>query len=315
MGKVKYRFALVLGGGGARGLAHIGVIRELVKRNIIPDLIVGTSMGAVVGGMYAQTLDIDLVEARITDFVERFGTKGKWLGFLDRLESGNKEDLFHDIANYIKKHYMKIKALTTISLEDRDLLYEPLNEFFSDDHIENTKIPFAAVSIDLWGGRQMIINTGSIINAVYSSAAVQGVFPPLEYRDTLLVDGGPVALVPVEAAIALGAKYVAAVDISMKIKREESFANGLEIILRSDSVSQERLKQVDLEKADLIISPEVQAVHWANFGRIKFCIERGEMATAKALRESSFLDRFKPWWRRPIKLPWRQFYNIRLNDK
>ncbi|UCE66174.1 MAG: patatin-like phospholipase family protein [Candidatus Zixiibacteriota bacterium] len=315
MGKFKYKLALVLGGGGARGLAHIGVIRELVKQNIVPDLIVGTSMGAVVGGMYAQTLDIDLVEAKITDFVERFGTKGKWLGFLDRLESGNKEDLFHDIANYIKKHYMKIKALTTISLEDRDLLYEPLNEFFSDDRIENTRIPFAAVSIDLWGGRQIVINTGSIISAVYSSAAVQGVFPPLEYRDMLLADGGPVAVVPVEAAKILGAKYVAAADISMKVKREVSFTNGLEIILRSDSVSQERLKKVDLEKADLVISPEVQAVHWANFGRIKFCIEKGEIAAHKALKEPSFMNKIKPWWKRVINLPYRQFHNIQLKDK
>jgi NTE family protein len=315
MGRYKYNIALVLGGGGARGLAHIGVIRELIKQRIVPDLILGTSMGAVIGGMYAQSLDIDLIEAKITDFVESFGTKGKWLGFLDRLESGNKEDLFHDIANYIKKHYMKIKALTAISLEDRDLLFEPLNEFFSDDQIENTKIPFAAVSIDLWGGRQVVVNTGSIINAVYSSAAVQGVFPPMEYRDMLLADGGPVAVVPVEAAKAMGAKYVVAVDVSMKVKRETSFSNGLEIILRSDSISQERLKKIDLKKADVIITPAVHAVHWANFGRIGFCIEKGEMATHKALKESSFRNRIKPWWKRAIGLPYLQFQNIQLRDK
>ncbi|UCC78423.1 MAG: patatin-like phospholipase family protein [Candidatus Zixiibacteriota bacterium] len=302
MGRFKYKLALVLGGGGARGLAHIGVIRELVKHKIVPDLIVGTSMGAIVGGMYAQTLDIDYVEAKITEFVERFGTKGKWLGFLDRVESGNKEDLFHDVANYIKKHYMKFKALTTISLEERDLLYEPLNEFFSDDQIENTKIPFAAVSIDLWGGRQIVVDKGTIIGAVYSSAAVQGVFPPLEYGDKLLADGGPVAIVPVEAARAMGAKYVVAADVSMKLKRETSFNNGLGIILRSDSVSQERLKSFDLSMADLVISPRVNAVHWANFGKIKFCIKRGEMAARGVLKDSSFENRLKPWWKRVIHL-------------
>lgn len=302
MGKFKYKLALVLGGGGARGLAHIGVIRELVKRNMVPDLIVGTSMGAIVGGMYAQTLDIDFVEAKLTEFVERFGTKGKWLGFLDRLESGNKEDLFHDVANYIKKHYMRLKALTTVSLEERELLYEPLNEFFSDDRIENAGIAFAAVSIDLWGGRQIIVDKGSIINAVYSSAAVQGVFPPLEYGDMLLADGGPVALVPVEAARVMGAKYVVASDVSMKLKRETAFNNGLGIILRSDSVSQERLKSVDLDMADLVISPQVNAVHWANFGKIKFCIKRGELAARRILKDAAFEDRLKPWWKRVIRL-------------
>jgi len=315
MGRYRYNIALVLGGGGAKGLAHIGVIRELTRHDIMPDLIVGTSMGAVVGGMYAQTLDIDFVESRIVEFVERFGTKGKWLNFLGELESGNKEDLFHDITNYIKKHYMKIKALTAISLEDRSLLYEPLNDFFSDDQIENTRIPFAAVSIDLLEGRQMVINSGPIIGAVYSSAAVQGVFPPLEYQNMLLADGGPVAIVPVEAAKAMGAKHVIAVDVSMKIKRETSFAAGLQVILRSDSVSQERLKKVDLEKADLVISPDVQAVHWANFGRVKFCIEKGEIATHKALKESSFKNKIKPWWKRVIYLPHRRFQRIRLGDK
>lgn len=315
MGKFKYKLALVLGGGGARGLAHIGVIRELLKQDIVPDLIVGTSMGAVVGGMYAQTLDIDLVEARISEFVGRFGTRGKWLGFLGKLESGNKDDLFHDVANYIKKHYMKIKAITAISLEDKNLLYEPLKEFFADDRIENCKIPFAAVSVDLWSGKQIILDGGPIIDAVYSSAAVQGVFPPMEYRNMFLADGGPVAVVPVEAARAMGARYVIAVDVSMRIKREESFATGLQVILRSDSISQERLKEIDLGKADVVITPGVQAVHWANFGRIKFCVRRGEIAAHKALKESSFINRIKPWWKRAINLPCRQFNNIRLKDK
>jgi NTE family protein len=298
VGRFKHNLALVLGGGGARGLAHIGVIRELERQNIRPDLIVGTSMGAIVGGMFAQTLDIDLVEAKITDFVDRFGTKGKWLGFLDRMESRNKEDLFHDIANYIKKHYMRIKALTAISLEERDLLYEPLIEFFADDRIENARIPFAAVSLDLWGGRQIVVDNGSIIGAVYSSAAVQGVFPPLEYRDMFLADGGPVAIVPVEAAKALGARYVVASDVSLRLNREISLKNGLEIILRSDSISQERLKHFDLRMADLVISPDVQAVHWANFGKIKLCVKRGQQAAEQALRESSIQYKIKPWWKK-----------------
>jgi len=296
MRKYKYKVALALGGGGARGLAHIGIIRELLRAKIVPELIVGTSMGAVIGGMYAQSLDIDSVEVRIMEFIKRFGAKGRWLSFLDKLESGNRENLFHDVTNYVKKHYMKIKALTTISLEEKDLLYDPLSGFFGGGRIEDCRIPFAAVSVDLWSGEQKVITSGPIIEAVYSSAAVQGVFPPLEYRDMLLADGGPVALVPVQAARELGAKYVIAADVSMKLKRETSITTGLQVILRSDSVSQERLKQIDLEKADLVISPELQTVHWANFGKIKFCIKRGEIAARIALAESSFERKIRPWW-------------------
>jgi len=300
MGKFKYDLGLVLGGGGARGLAHIGVIRELVKENIKPDLIVGTSMGAVVGGMYAQTLDIDLVERKISEFVGRFGTRGKWLSFMGKLESGNREDFFHDVTNYIKKHYMRIRAITAISLEDKKLLYDPLREFFADSTIESCKIPFAVVAIDLWSGKQAVLDSGPIIDAVYSSAAVQGVFPPMEYRNMLLADGGPVAMVPVGAARDIGAGHIIAVDVSMKLKREESIATGLQVILRSDSVSQERLKALDLAGADVVITPAVRAVHWANFGRIQYCVKRGEIAARKAMRDSTFFRRLKPWWKRFI---------------
>jgi NTE family protein len=298
MAKPEYKLALVLGGGGARGLAHVGVIRELIKKDIIPDLIVGTSIGAVVGGMYAQTLDIDFVESRIAEIVERFGTKAKWLGFLEKMESGNGEDFFHDISNYIKKHFIQLKAITAISLEEKEVLYGPIKEFFRNENIENTRIPFAAVSVDLKSGRQVVLTTGPIINAVYASAAVQGVFPPLEYDNMLLADGGPVAMVPVEAAKKLGARHVIAVDVSAGIKNEDSFLTGLQVILRSDLVSQDRLKRIDLYMADLVISPDVQSVHWADFGKINFCVKRGRAAAAKAMQLLPFKKTVRPWWKR-----------------
>lgn len=283
-------------------MAHLGVIKKLIEKNTIPDLIVGTSIGAVVGGMYAQTLDIDYVESRIAEVVERFGTKAKWLGFLERMESVDREDFFHDISNYIKKHVVQLKALTAVSLEEKNVLYGPIREFFRDENIERCRIPFAAVSIDLKSGRQVILNAGSIINAAYASAAVQGVFPPLEYDNMLLADGGPVAMVPVEAAKKLGARRIIAVDVSAGVKDEDSFPTGLQVILRSDLVSQDRLKKFDLDMADLVITPEVQSVHWADFGKIDFCVKRGLAAAEKAMRLLPFKKPVRPWWKRLLPL-------------
>jgi NTE family protein len=298
VGKPAYDLALVLGGGGARGLAHIGVIREMIKRDLVPDLIIGTSIGAVVGGMYAQTLDIDYVESRITEIVDRFGAKGKWLGFLEKMEGGNRDDFLHDVSNYIKKYYMQFKALTTLSLEEKEVLYDPLSEFFRNDKIENCRIAFAALSIDLLSGRLVVLRRGSVIDAVYASAAVQGVFPPLEYGNMLLADGGPVALVPVEAAKNMGAGYIVAVDVSAGIKNEAALTTGLQVILRSDLISQERLKGFDLQMADIVISPDVQSVHWVDFGKIKYCIRKGEIAAAKVMEKLSFKKPAGPWWKR-----------------
>jgi NTE family protein len=295
----KYRLALALGGGGARGLAHIGVLKVLEREGIKPDLIVGTSMGAVIGGMYAQLCDVGEIERRVISYVESFGVKGKWLSFLGEPHAKNQRDLFRDIAYYVKKRYIGIRTLTKISLEEKEVLYGPLKSFLDDDVIENCRIPFAAVSLDLSNGTIETIDSGSIIKAVYSSAAVEGVFPPLEYEGMHLSDGGPVAIVPVEIAAGMGARRIIAVDVSLDIKQEREFSSGLQVILRADTIAQDRLRRVDLSKADLIISPRIMSVHWANFSRVKYCIRRGELAAGQALPELKNLAK-RGWWKRLI---------------
>ncbi len=294
----KYNLALVLGGGGARGLAHIGVLRVLQREGIMPDLIVGTSMGAVIGGMYAQIGDIGEVERKILSFIGTFGVKAKWLNFLGELDDKDRHDMFRDIAYYIKKRFAGFKTLTRISLEDKKILYDPLSSFFSDEPIENCKIPFAAVALDIKNGSMEVLNNGSIIESVYASAAVQGVFPPIDYRDMLLCDGGPIAIVPAEAARILGANRIIAVDVSPDIKEKAKFASGLEIILRADSISQDRLRRIDQRMADVVIAPRVHAVHWGNFTRAEYCIRRGETAAELSLNAIKDLTTKKPWWRK-----------------
>ena len=293
-----YNLALVLGGGGARGLAHIGVLRVLQREGIMPDLIVGTSMGAVIGGMYAQIGDIGEVERKILSFIGTFGVKAKWLNFLGEFDDKDRHDMFRDIAYYIKKRFAGFKTLTRISLEDKKILYDPLSSFFSDEPIENCKIPFAAVALDIRNGSMEVLDKGSIIESVYASAAVQGVFPPIDYRDMLLCDGGPIAIVPAEAARILGANRIIAVDVSPEIKEKAKFASGLEIILRADSISQDRLRRIDQRMADVVIAPRVHAVHWANFTRAEYCIRRGELAAEQSLNAIKDLTTKKPWWRK-----------------
>ncbi len=298
MAKHRYNLALVLGGGGARGLAHIGVIRSLRRAGIMPDLIVGTSMGAVIGGMYAQIGEIDEVERKILSFIDAFGVKARWLNFLGEFDDKDRHDMFRDIAYYIKKRFAGLKTLTRISLEDKKILYDPLSGFFADELIENCKIPFAAVALDIKNGSMEVLNSGSIIESVYASAAVQGVFPPIDYRDMLLCDGGPIAVVPVEAARILGARQTIAVDVSPDIKEKARFASGLEIILRADSISQDRLRRIDQRMADVVIAPRVHDVHWANFTRVKYCIRRGESAAEQSLNMIKELAAIRPWWKK-----------------
>ncbi|MEE9555156.1 MAG: patatin-like phospholipase family protein, partial [candidate division Zixibacteria bacterium] len=263
-------------------------------------LIVGTSMGAVIGGMYAQLGDIGRVEEKVISYIESFGVKGKWLSFLGEPHVKDQRDLFGDIAYYIKKQYIGIRTLTNVALEEKEILYEPLKAFLEDDRIENCKIPFAAVAMDLRYGKTEVLTSGPIIDAVYASAAVEGAFPPIEQDGMILADGGPVAIVPVEIARKMGAKKIIAVDVSIEIKEEEKCSSGLQVILRADTIAQDRLRMIDLGLADLVISPKITAVHWANFSRVKYSIRRGEIAARASLDKMKDLVSSKPWWKRVL---------------
>ena len=298
MAKRSHKLALVLGGGGARGLAHIGVLKVLQKAGIIPDLIVGTSMGAVIGGMYAQLGDISSVENKVLSYIQSYGVKGRWLSFLGESESKNHKDFLHDISYFIKKRYVGLRTLTKISLEEKEVLYNPLKSFLREDLIENCRISFAAVSLDLRSGQPRVFDSGPIIEAVYASSAVEGVFPPLDHCGMILSDGGPVAMIPVEIARDMGAERIIAVDVSLDIKEESDYSSGLQVIFRADTIAQERLRMVDLSLADLVISPKIKAVHWASFSRINHCIRRGEIAARESLEKIKELARPKPWWKK-----------------
>lgn len=300
MADFKYNLALVLGGGGARGIAHIGVIRVLQREGIKIDLIVGTSMGSIVGGMYAQNPSIDLVENKLISKIESYSVKAKWVKFLSESNLRDSHSFVRDISYHIKWHLAGIRSLNVIALEVKEVLYAPLKEIFGDYKIENCKIPYAAVAMDLRSGMQMVLTRGPLVDAVYSSSAIQGVLPPLEYKRHLLCDGGQVAIVPVQIAREMGARYVVAVDVWGDIRPEKEFASGLEVIFRADSVGLDRLRRTDLALADVIISPDVEKVHWGNFARAKDCIMQGEKAAEMAIHRTKELIATKPWWKKLI---------------
>ncbi len=245
--KYKYDLALVLGAGGARGLAHIGVLKVLKREGVKVDLIVGASIGAVIGGMYAQCLDPDIVEKKMLSYIEGFGIKTKWLNFLDDSDPRERHFMFRDLSDYVKLQLAGLKALTTASLEEEEVLSVPLTHFLDDDIIENCKMPFAAIALDLENGQTVALTEGSILDAVYASSAVQGVFPPLVRDGSMLIDGGAVAVVPVEEAKNLGARQVIAVDVFLDIGRETKFNNSLQVMIRTDILCQDRLRKMELK--------------------------------------------------------------------
>jgi NTE family protein len=294
MKKHERKVGLALGGGGARGLAHLGVLKVLEREKIPIDCIAGTSMGAFVGGAYSQLADIKTLEEKARRYFSEVGVEGEWLNFLGKDGNQRRKNLFQNLSQFILKKYVSFLTLSRSHLESEEALLGPLRIFLDDKRIEEGKIPFCAVCLDLVSGEELTLDRGNIIEAVYASSAIEGVFPPLERGGRLLADGGPTSQVPVEAARRMGADIILAVDLPKEIKAEREFKNGLDLILRAEAIAVEKLKRLTLKLADVIITPEVRSIHWANFNKVEECIAQGVKATEQRLPEIRAILKRKP---------------------
>ncbi len=243
------KIGLALGGGAARGFAHVGVIKVLEAHDILPDIVVGTSAGAVVGALYAagnngfdlQKLALKLDEAKISDW----------------------------------------------SLPDRGILKgEALQQFVNDavanKPIEALKKPFAAVATNLGNGESMLFRSGNTGLAVRASATVPGVFRPVSINGREYVDGGLSSLVPVRSARQLGAELVIAVDISARPAGQPT-AGTLDILLQTFTIMGQNLARFEIKEADIVIRPQVAGIRAADFQARHESILEGERAAQAAL--------------------------------
>ena len=245
----KPRVALALGGGAARGFAHIGVIKALETSGIGVDVVVGTSAGSVVGALYAaghgpfelQKLAIQLDEASVTDW----------------------------------------------SLFDRGLIKgEALERFINTNvggrPIEGLRRRFAAVATDLQSGEPIVFQRGNTGTAVRASSSIPGVFPPVTIGGREYVDGGLVAPIPVRAARGLGADLVIAVDISSRPSGKTK-AGSLDVLLDTISIMGGALGKTELAAADVLIRPELRGLPATNFQQRHEAILEGEKAGFAAI--------------------------------
>jgi len=244
------RVALVLGGGAARGFAHVGVIRALEQEKIPIDLIVGTSVGSLIGALYAYEMNSFELE---------------WTAF-----SLEKDDLLDYALLSASMGPIKGERLEAF-----------VNKKVPVANIESLKIPFAAVATDLNRGTRVVLDHGPLARAIRASCAIPGVFQPVEHQGKLLVDGGTVDNLPVAVAREKGADVVIAVDISQNVTNF-NITNLVDVTLQavhimfSENVSQQR------RAADVLISPAVGSVAMMDFTQKKRLMQVGMEAGQQA---------------------------------
>jgi len=277
------KICLALGGGAARGLAHLGVLKVLEDAAIPIDMITGTSLGALIGGLYASQPDAAYWMGRVDQFVRSFRSRKTRLEFLRKLEQpSNNHGFFSDMATMMRKGYFwgvtATKPAFISEQEYKDLIY-PL---IPDISIEELKIPFGCTATDIRFGKRVIYTSGRLRTAISASCSLPGIFPPVRDQGMLLIDGGWVERVPVRCARDMGADIVIGVDVSSEVATFED-KSGLDIVLRADAVSRIYLNEIMIKEADALIHPDVGATHWADFSDPVNLFRAGETAALEKL--------------------------------
>ena len=278
--------ALVLGGGGARGLAHLGVLRILEKEGFRPDLIVGCSIGAIIGGMYAQTPDIQKVEARVYEFFESEAYQNLNINRVQRgLASENGDDLLHHVARNLMRTVFVNMVANRQSILDKEEVVEAINFLIKEGNIRDTRIPFACNAVDLVTGKSILFKEGDIRQAIRASSSIPGYVMPVQQNSEYLVDGAVADALPTDYARKLGADFIISVDVSQEIKPRQDFQSVFDIILRANMITLDYLYRQNLQSADLLIRPEVGKYNWYDFQKIDRLIKTGEDAAREKRME------------------------------
>jgi NTE family protein len=276
------RIGLALGGGGARGLAHIGVLRALEKEEIPIDLMVGTSIGALVGGAYASGSRSDALQKKVDEYLNSTEFQSSTIKAFEAVHAKGEVSLAHKIQTYLRNHFYLIQAMFRPGILSNEDFQATIDYFIPDIQIEETRIPFRAVATDLVSGEQITFSEGPLRQAVMASCAVPGAIAPLKEGERLLSDGGIICRVPSFVARQEGADIVIAVAVDRGISSEE-LRNVVDVYLRVSEIMGERLKQYELADADVVILPEVGDLHWSSFSQAMNLIDEGEKAAREKL--------------------------------
>jgi len=291
------RVGLALGGGGARGLAHLGVLKILEANHIPIDVIAGTSIGALVGAAYALEPRAAAVEKLALAFINSPAFVGSGLDLFKRKKEG--ENFFAQVASYVKERIVINLAHSRPSLVGGWRIAKAVNFIVADKSFDEVQVPFACVATDLTTGEEIVFREGRLRRAVEASMSIPGFLPPVNYRGYQMVDGAVVAPVPILACRELGAEIVIAVDVGQTLDGLPEFENVVDIIFRANTITSRRLNHMLLQLADLTVRPNVGSVHWAEFRRVHELVLEGERAAAAMLPSLQHLLRRKSrWWNR-----------------
>ncbi len=247
---IRTGIGLALGGGFARGFAHLGVLQVLEQNHISISHIAGTSVGSILGAAYASG-------APLSRIIETCRTLR-----------------FRDIARW---------RVSRLGLASNQRLENLIERVFESRQFEDLRIPLAVVATDLTSGEPVVFTQGNLADAIRASCAFPGLFEPVEIGTRCLADGGLVAPVPTRAARELGATTVIGVSVGIQDGHRGAPTNIFQVVSRAVNAAQKHQLEVWERHADLVLRPDVQSLAWDDFHRAEEAIEAGAVAARRAL--------------------------------
>jgi NTE family protein len=244
------KVGLVLGGGAARGVAHVGVVKVLVENKIPIHCIAGTSSGAIFGALFSGGL--------------------------------NPYDMAKELhqAEWRKLVTFKLSLIGPVSGEGIEKLI--INNI-GNKNIEDLRIPLSIIATDLKTGERIVIKSGNVAKAVHASSAIPGIFSPVQFQGRLLADGLIVDNVPVEAAREMGADFIIAVDVIPNVKLDGWSPNAVNVIERAMDINCRRMSEEVKRGADIVIDPVDRNISALSLDQADELIRMGEAAANKAI--------------------------------
>lgn len=285
--KKRPKVGVVLSGGGAKGLAHIGVLKVLEENNVKIDYIGGTSMGAIIGGLYAsgysanqldsifKTIDTD---ALIQDYVPRISKS-----FYEK-----RNDEIYAIQLPFENFKIGMPEALSKGMYNYNLLSRLLSHVRYERDFNNLPIPFVCIATDVETGKQVILNSGNLTQNILASGALPSLYTPVEINGRVLVDGGVANNYPIEEVRAMGADIIIGVDVQDGLKSRDDLKGAADILMQINNFAMYEHMNEKIKQTDFYIKPDIKGFSVVSFDQGVEIVKRGE--TAARTYQNEFLS-------------------------
>ncbi len=279
------RIGLALGGGAARGFAHLGVLEVLEENGLRPAAVAGTSIGSIIGGLWAAEGTSEAVRKGLVHYIASRRFREVQLEFLSRQpppEAGFRER----VARALKRGLFLGRTYLKESFIPEAIYRGHFVHLLPDRLIQELRTPFAAVASDLITGRSVVFRSGKLRDAALASGAIPGVMPPVPHGSMVLVDGVATDRVPVVALLEMNVDFVLAIDVAVDFRTlVPPLDRGVAIHDRAGQTTEWTLRELRLRIADLTVTPDVAAFNPLDFPAALPAVERGREAMTTSLPE------------------------------